>query len=927
MPEADRGGIFVAVNKNTVVKGVLMVLAILFFSSVFAVDEGKHSLSGVVLSNKTHKPVEFAAVFVEELGVGTLTLENGGFRLENIPSGTYHIVVQYLGYASFRKQVHVLKPVVLPVALDEFSLQLPEVNVMARYNAKNGSSVVIDQAALEYIQPSSLSDIFQLLPGNLFSDGNLSSVNQLSSRQAGSDQNTAFGMAIVSNGVPLSNNAGIAAMSGLESDQMRKERSTLNGGVDVRQLSTDHVEEVEVIQGISSVKYGDLSSGVVVMKAKSGKSPLQLRVKADPLSKLAYVGKGFRLPGDGGTLHAGIDVLQAKPDVRDQLEKYTRISSQLNYVNRAVVAKRNLNYNLKFSYIGTLDSEKSDPDLMLPEDSYSSVYNRMGLSFNGNYEVDAAWLNKLELTVGADYTADILKRKKTVSLNGTYPLPLSQQPGEAEGIYLPVVYASDFRVDNRPFGFYAQLSGVTLFDWKTTVHRVLWGIENRTDKNLGQGAVYDLEKPPYPTASSSSRPRTLRSVPAMVQTSVFLEDRVAYQYNKHKMELTLGVRLGNLSNLPDHYRLKGKVYGEPRLNFYYKLPSFSVGKQHSVLSFRAGYGEQVKFPTLDYLYPDKAYFDVIALNYYSQVPENRLLWLNTSVRERVNPELDINRNRKWEVGADWKTGELELSLTAFREVSKSGYTYASDYFPVIYRKYQNPDVLPAGKPSIDDFSSRMDTLLMSYSTPSNAVKVVKKGVEYQVVLPRINPIRMEIRVNGGYYKTLYDASVPLQYRPSSTVNGKPYPYAGIYNGNKENRYKEQVNTTFWANTHIPRFKLYFSTTVQVVWFTSSQSKPFSGIPLAYVSPEGVKPFTETELNDSRFRELIQTFSDSYFKASRTPVSVSLNLKATKEIGENLNVAFFVNRLWDYNPVYKTNLQTESRKWTVPFFGAELTLKI
>lgn len=919
--------IFVTTNKNAVVKSIITVLTILIFSSAFAVDEGKYSLAGVVLNNKTHKPVEFAAVFVEELGVGTLTRENGHYRLENIPSGTYHIVVQYLGYASFRKQVNVSEPLVLPIALDEFSLQLPEVNVMARYNIKNSSSVVIDQAALEYIQPSSLSDIFQLLPGNLFSDGNLNSANQLSSRQAGNDKNTALGMAIISNGVPLVNNAGITAMSGLESDVLRKDRSTLNGGVDVRQLSTDHVEEVEVIQGISSVKYGDLSSGVVVMKAKSGKSPLQLRVKADPLSKLAYIGKGFRLPGSGGTLHAGIDVLQAKPDVRDQLEKYTRISTQLNYVNRMAVAKRNLNYNLKFSHIGTLDREKNDPDLLLPEDSYSSVYNRLMLSFHGGYEVDAAWLNKLELTMGADYTADILKRKKTVSLNGAYPLPLSQLPGEAEGVYLPVEYASDFKVEDRPFGFYTQLSGVTLFDWKNTVHRILWGLENRIEKNLGQGAIYDPKTPPYPNMSSSSRPRTLRSVPAMVQTSVFLEDKIAYRYDGHKVELTLGVRLGNLSNLPDGYRLKGKMYGEPRLNLYYKLPSFGIGSQRSVLSFRAGYGEQVKFPTLDYLYPDKAYFDVIALNYYSQVPENRLLWINTSVRERVNPELNVNRNRKLEIGADWKIGELELSLTAFREVSESGYTYASNYFPVIYRKYQNPDVLPAGKPVIGDFSSRIDTLLMSYTTPANAVKVVKKGVEYQVVLPRIHPIRTEIRVNGGYYKTLYDVSTPMQYRPSSTVNGKPYPYAGIYEWNSESRYKEQVNTTLWANTHIPRFKLYFSTTLQVLWFTSSQSRPFSGAPVAYVGPEGVKPFTETEMGDSRFRELIQTFSDSYFKASRTPISVSLNVKATKEIGENLKVAFFVNRLWDYNPVYKTNLQTESRKWTVPFFGAELTLKI
>ena len=53
----------------------------------------------------------------------------------------------------------------------------------------------------------------------------------------------------------------------------------------------------------------------------------------------------------------------------------------------------------------------------------------------------------------------------------------------------------------------------------------------------------------------------------------------------------------------------------------------------------------------------------------------------------------------------------------------------------------------------------------------------------------------------------------------------------------------------------------------------------------------------------------------------------LNLKATKEIGKHLKLSFMVNRLWDYNPKYRTKTNGEDRTWVVPAFGAELGIKI
>ncbi|WP_289466143.1 TonB-dependent receptor plug domain-containing protein, partial [Klebsiella pneumoniae] len=54
--------------------------------------------------------------------------------------------------------------------------------------------------------------------------------------------------------------------------------ASATGGADVRSISTENIESVEIIRGIPSVEYGDLTSGAVIINSKAGREPL--RVKA-----------------------------------------------------------------------------------------------------------------------------------------------------------------------------------------------------------------------------------------------------------------------------------------------------------------------------------------------------------------------------------------------------------------------------------------------------------------------------------------------------------------------------------------------------------------------------------------------------------------------------------------------------------------------
>ena len=72
---------------------------------------------------------------------------------------------------------------------------------MADYKKNQGSTAVINQQALEHIQPTSVADVLSLIPGGLFRESSATGFNRISLRQSGSDDNTSLGMAVVMDGV------------------------------------------------------------------------------------------------------------------------------------------------------------------------------------------------------------------------------------------------------------------------------------------------------------------------------------------------------------------------------------------------------------------------------------------------------------------------------------------------------------------------------------------------------------------------------------------------------------------------------------------------------------------------------------------------------------------------------------------------------
>ena len=80
-------------------------------------------------------------------------------------------------------------------------------------------------------------------------------------------------------------------------------------------------------------------------------------------------------------------------------------------------------------------------------------------------------------------------------------------------------------------------------------------------------------------------------------------------------------------NLDTKYTELRKLQVEPRINAALSFNIDLAGGKSLRNMFRFGFGQENKLPTLDYIYPDRVYKDMIVLNAYTKQddPFNHLI--------------------------------------------------------------------------------------------------------------------------------------------------------------------------------------------------------------------------------------------------------------------------------------------------------------
>lgn len=896
-----------------------------------------------VIDENQETPLEYAAIYLsnEKRQYSAISDENGLVSLNGIICDQYRLVISYVAYESFDQTIPLNADAALTIRLTSTINSLNEVVVTASESRGMTSSSVIDRKAMEHLQPASFKDLLELLPGGSASDPALTTAQKIELRgvsisDSGNKYSTSsLGTLFMIDGVPISTTANMQTTVGPEiiindGYYADRSRSMVNRGVDMRTISTDQIERVEIVRGIPSVKYGNLTSGLVKIERKKGPSKLEGRFKADVSSKLLALNKGIRL-NKKTNLNIGLDFLDAKDSPTDSYTSYQRLNTSFRLNRRwdkPDLARVVWDSNFDFSH--TLDDIKTDPDIGYNLDNkYKSAYNRFAWNntFSWTFE-KSLFLKQLELITSASYELDKIEQTNFVQLLTPTAIPNVTEQGESDGIYLPANWMSEQTMNGKPLALFAQLNADINFKTAGIVHNLLAGLEWTYDKNFGKGQIYDVNLPPSP--SMSTRPRKYSDIPANEELAFYIEDKVSIPVGTNRLQISGGIRGMSILNIAKEYKMNGKWYFDPRINAEWTFSSVYVKEKPLIISVSSGIGWHQKTPTLSQLYPDFTYNDYVQLNYYHNNPEFRRINLMTYKNKVINYDLEPAMNRKWEARLNLSYDNNNFSITYFREKMTNGfrgeYIETQSQTRKVYDQSAINSAELTGPPDLSSVPFEIDTLLRMFSAYTNGSATLKEGIEFTLSTKRFEWLKTRMTVNGAWFRTNYDNSIPLFQGTSQLINGKAIQEIGIYEST--GGYKmERFNTNFMLDTYIPNLDLEFSTSFQCTWFWSQKIKPYSGIPFAYIDLNGNEhPYTEVEAADTRLQWLNMRVNDSKFINEKIPFGMLVNFKMSKLFKDAFRVSLFVNRILDYLPDYKANNVIMKRN-SSPYFGAELTIKI
>ncbi len=935
-------------------KKFLLLLIIMFpvWGTAWAQN---YSLSGRV-TDTAGQAVELAVVSLNK-SIWVTTDKDGNYEFTNLKKGNYEYQVSFVGYKDLLGTVIIAGPTTLNMKLQVLSLELNSVTVTAERDDM-GSKSVINEEAIRHLQPKSVSDLLQLVPGNLAKNPNLNELSQATVREINPTSGSSLGTSVIVDGTPLSNDANLQAIastrygsaSSIQTDGM-SDQTTAGGGIDLRTVSAGVVESMEVISGIPSAEYGNLTSGVVIVKTKAGRTPWEFKAQADPNSKLAYIGKGFALKS-GGSINIGADWSQSFSDPRRRYLGYDRLTVAGGFSkvwNRASL-------NVKGSIYSNVNNRKTDPQLEELDVNFTNKNLGARLSANGSIKPKTTFLTSLDYNLSAQISrTEDIHLSKVWSPDGAVTDVRESGIHQAYQIIRP--YYSEYRIHGIPVNFFGQLVAGKYFQiGEKDYNKIRLGVEYTLDANRGEGLSYDIETPPQASSSHTLRPRAYKDIPALNTASVFLTDKGSFTLGGPVLKSEVGVRASNLFlNAEKSGGNKGYFVVEPRLNLSLSILNKNNSRLFDDLAINGGFGISNKMPTLLYLYPEPSYYDFICLNRYNESTGKGLAVINTQiVNDTFNPDLKPANAVKKEIGISWNLKGTSGFATFFHETHTHEFGYTGQLYWGRFSQY----IIPDGSTDLALEGNEVTYMLdgtrqtaskvdkkeyASWSRPSNSSRRIKYGIEYGLDLGTIKAIKTSVNINGAWFHI-----ERTRETESTSFRSKTDQYAPVLPAGSGS-IQDRINTSVRFITHIPELRLIFTTTLQVVWYERTRSvyldengntrayafkyqdKDYLAVePLGYYDTEG--NYTTWNAATMNSDPSLNYMVDRYFTYSFLPDIIEpwalLNIRLTKEIGSRTQLSFTANNVTNTSR-YHTNKNTNSKSQLYPnmYFGAELKINL
>ena len=940
---------------------LLCYIALIFIPTALTAQNQKaFKVYGTIYEQSGNRiaALPFATASFTDYAINTTCDNNGNYTLNNVPAGNAKLSIRYLGKISIDTLINVNRDLHLDFVMKDENFRIKEVVVTAEENkAGQATSSKISRMAMDHLQANSLYDILSLLPGGTTDDNGLSFTQQFNIRNIQSNAKTydsnlnAMGVSIIQDGAPLSNNANLQSMNATARGDGYVSPigggASPAGGLDIRSISTDNIESVEVIRGIPSVEYGDLTSGAVIINSKAGREPLRVNAKTNRYVYGFTAGTGFELGKNKGALNISADYAHNTTSPVKSYLYYERFSAKALYSNTFFQNKLKSNTSLDIIY--GKNERKRNPDD--ETDNTSSKGTDLGfiLNTNGLWNINKGWLRNLKYVVSAQYTGKKSYYETNSTGNFVYSQTttdgavLSNKPGQdlydADGnkitnfqgidegnyaLYIPSSYVSHYNIDGEELSIFSKVTANFFKRFGQNVNnRILLGVDFKTDGNLGDGKTYaPNQAPTKPSTDAAVRMRRFKDIPFVNQFGVFAEENFNWTIGERNLRIQAGARYDRVS-------AAGNVV-TPRINAAFDIIPHT-------LTVRGGYGVTAKMPTVLYLHPESAYFEYYNLNEMglsSVEADKQTIISTTKVYDANNKDLKVAKNHKAEIGFDLRIKQATLSVTAFSERLKNGYSLAptlETYKPFTVNSYKRNDndlfELEGSYP-----------VLGSFSTPTNNRRLNTKGLEFDLNLGRFDAIRTAFVVNGAWMRSESYTDNYVFYETGTTSAYDKRNDVGIYQKGLEKYNQERISTSLRITHNIPRIGFVVTLTTQVVWKDANWYKMGNdSIPIGYISKTDASTHyfepgeyaNRQELIDAGYNNILRKINKSYYiKESYSPYC-RFNLNVTKEIGDYLRISFFANNMFRSYPMQRSKRSpgtytdlNASNRFTV---GLELSL--
>ena len=936
---------------------LILIIVSIFFSSTLLAQQ-RYELRGVVLSVEKSEPVGQAVVELPKLGLWAVADSKGEFIISGVPRGEQQLSVQCLGYVTLESVVLVPTSEPLELKLKEDNLKIDDVVVVAESDQNAlATSRTINRNALDHLQIVNASDISSLLPGGKSVNPDLTVDNTISLRSAGSSEgNAAFGTAIEVDGVRLSTNSSMGELA----------------GASTRNLSSTNIERVEVVTGVPSAEYGDISSGMVRISTRKGVTPWTATLSTNPRTKQISLSKGFGLGRDRGVINSSVEYTRATKNPVSPYTTYQRTNLSLNYsntFNRVWRFSAGLNMGL-----GGMNS-KDDPDVFKGEWERARD-NAIRFNTSLLWLLNKSWITDVRFDASVSYEDDLSRKRSYVSNSSRLPAVHSELEGYYFATLLPELHHPIQYIDSKELNYEASIKAKWVRSWNDgkSLSNLRVGLAWRSEGNVGEGEYYaEPELAPH-----GYRPYPYTNIPYLHNLAFWLEENLTLPIGSTTMTLMAGLR-GEKSFI------KGSLYNNtltwsPRFNARWRLADW--------ITIRGGWGLVEKLPSLGVLFPRPEYTDIRVFDLSWSTGSSYVYYTRPYTTE-YNPELKWQRNRNAELGLDLKAGGFDISIAGFFNRTQNPYELALEYIPISYDRYGLPDgyTIPinpllkldwqTGELFVRDADNMAEGWIAMQNLGTNksftrrkyqrnGSPVDRMGVELVARFPEIKPIRTEFILDAAYGFTEYVREGLSWYHPSvssTEQSGNSYKYVGIYAGNNgsttttyNGMRSHTLDMNLTATTRIPSLRMVITLRLEgslvkrsnrlssyqgkeYAYNVDESGNPTGGsiydgesytaiAPIYYMDSAGeIHPFTEQEAQNPDFAPLILRSGNIYqYNQDGYDPYFSANLSITKEIGDIASISFYANNFTNSRK-YVSSYATGTRVIFTPSFYYGITLRL